>query len=78
MLFRPGERSRHVITSYSIHYTKLYEADSDERRVAARMALADLPLTAFLDDPLIPYETDEVTRLIADTHDAEAFSYNFV
>ncbi len=49
-------------------------ADTDERRVAARLALADLPLTAFLDEPLIPYETDEVTRLIADTHDRAAFA----
>jgi len=49
-------------------------ADSAEARVAARMALADLPLSHFLDDPLIPYETDEVTRLIFDTHDARAFA----
>ncbi|CAO3427219.1 ethanolamine ammonia-lyase subunit EutB [Azospirillum doebereinerae] len=48
-------------------------ADSDERRVAARLVLADLPLTTFLNETLIPYETDEVTRLIVDTHDAEAF-----
>jgi ethanolamine ammonia-lyase large subunit len=37
-------------------------------RVAAQMTLADLPLTAFLNEALIPYETDEVTRLILDTH----------
>ncbi len=43
-------------------------------RVAAQMTLADLPLTAFLNQPLIPYETDEVTRLICDTHDASAFA----
>lgn len=49
-------------------------AGSDERRVAARMALADLPLTTFLHDALIPYEQDEVTRLIIDSHDATAFS----
>ncbi|MGO4124114.1 ethanolamine ammonia-lyase subunit EutB [Inquilinus sp. YAF38] len=48
-------------------------AGSDERRVAARMALADLPLKAFLDEALVPYEADEVTRLILDGHDAEAF-----
>lgn len=48
-------------------------ADSDERRVAARMVLADLPLKAFLNETLIPYETDEVTRLIVDRHDAVAF-----
>jgi ethanolamine ammonia-lyase large subunit len=49
-------------------------AESAEARVAARMALADLPLNHFLDHPLIPYETDEVTRLIFDTHDAAAFA----
>lgn len=49
-------------------------ADSHERRVAARYALADLPLTAFLDEALIPYEQDEVTRLIVDSHDAAAFA----
>ncbi|QCG92785.1 ethanolamine ammonia-lyase subunit EutB [Azospirillum sp. TSA2s] len=48
-------------------------ADSDERRVAARMVLADLPLKTFLTEALVPYETDEVTRLIIDRHDAEAF-----
>ncbi|WP_295683204.1 ethanolamine ammonia-lyase subunit EutB [uncultured Nevskia sp.] len=49
-------------------------AASAEERMAARCALADLPLTAFLDDALIAYETDEVTRLIVDTHDATAFA----
>ncbi|MGY4303018.1 ethanolamine ammonia-lyase large subunit [Bradyrhizobium sp. USDA 4369] len=49
-------------------------ADSAARRVAARMALADVPLRRFLDEPLIPYETDEVTRLILDSHDAAAFA----
>jgi ethanolamine ammonia-lyase large subunit len=43
-------------------------------RIAAQMALADLPLRAFLEQPLIPYATDEVTRLIADTHDEAAFA----
>jgi ethanolamine ammonia-lyase large subunit len=41
--------------------------------VAARLVLADLPLKEFLAEPLIPYETDEVTRLIFDSHDAVAF-----
>jgi ethanolamine ammonia-lyase large subunit len=41
-------------------------AGSARERVAARMALADVTLRAFLDEPLIPYETDEVTRLIFD------------
>jgi len=48
-------------------------AGSDAQRVAARAVLADLPLTVFLEEPLIPYETDEVTRLIFDRHDAAAF-----
>jgi ethanolamine ammonia-lyase large subunit len=48
-------------------------ARSDAQRVAARAVLADLPLKIFLEEPLIPYETDEVTRLIFDKHDAEAF-----
>ena len=42
-------------------------ADSAEERVAARFCLADLPLKDLLTDALIPYETDEVTRLILDT-----------
>ena len=49
-------------------------ADSDERRVAARHALAELPLRVFLDEALVPYEQDEVTRLIVDSHDAAAFA----
>jgi len=49
-------------------------APSQTRRVAARMALADLPLTTFLHDPLIAYEADDVTRLIVDTHDVAAFA----
>ncbi|MGH8515678.1 MAG: ethanolamine ammonia-lyase subunit EutB, partial [Gammaproteobacteria bacterium] len=49
-------------------------ADTAEERVAARMALADLPLRRFLDDPIVPYETDEVTRLILDGHDRQAFA----
>ncbi len=38
------------------------------------MALADLPLSHFLQEMLIPYEVDEVTRLIVDTHDKQAFA----
>jgi ethanolamine ammonia-lyase large subunit len=49
-------------------------ASTEEERVAARLALAQVPLRAFLDEPLIPYEADEVTRLIVDTHDADAFA----
>ena len=48
-------------------------AASAEERVAAQMALADLPLRAILDEPVVPYELDEVTRLIVDSHDATAF-----
>ncbi|QLH72764.1 ethanolamine ammonia-lyase subunit EutB [Rhodopseudomonas palustris] len=49
-------------------------ADSAEQMVAARMALANLPLRQFLSEMVIPYEADEVTRLIADRHDAAAFA----
>jgi ethanolamine ammonia-lyase large subunit len=42
--------------------------------MAAKLALADLPLKVFLHEALIPYEQDEVTRLIVDTHDAAAFA----
>jgi len=49
-------------------------ASSATERAAACMALADVPLADFLSEPLIPYEQDEVTRLIFDTHDAEAFA----
>ncbi len=42
--------------------------------VAAKCCLADVPLKAFLAQPLIPYEDDEVTRLIVDTHDERAFA----
>lgn len=49
-------------------------AESAEERVAAQMALADLPLTTFLSETVIPYEDDEVTRLIIDTHDRHAFA----
>ncbi|HUA25957.1 MAG TPA: ethanolamine ammonia-lyase subunit EutB [Steroidobacteraceae bacterium] len=50
------------------------EAGSMEERVAARYVLADLPLARFLDEALVPYETDEVTRLIIDSHDRTAFA----
>jgi ethanolamine ammonia-lyase large subunit len=49
-------------------------AASAEERVAAQMALAALPLKIFLDQPVIPYESDEVTRLIFDERDAQAFA----
>ncbi|MEM7191576.1 MAG: ethanolamine ammonia-lyase subunit EutB [Pseudomonadota bacterium] len=46
----------------------------DAERVAAQMVLADTPLRTFLTDAVVPYESDEVTRLIIDDHDAKAFS----
>src|SRR4051812_34381142 len=49
-------------------------AESSAQRVAAQTLLADTRLTRFLEEPLIPYESDEVTRLILDTHDAQAFA----
>lgn len=49
-------------------------AESSTERVAAQIVLADVPLTAFLEDLLIPYEDDDVTRLIVDTHDTRAFA----
>jgi len=48
-------------------------SDSAEERVAAQLALADLPLATFLTEAVVPYEKDEVTRLILDSHDAVAF-----
>ena len=48
-------------------------APTEEARVAAQYALADLPLRSFLEDFVVPYEVDEVTRLIVDTHDSAAF-----
>jgi ethanolamine ammonia-lyase large subunit len=49
-------------------------AETGEERVAAQYALAELPLRTFLTQAVIPYESDEVTRLIIDTHDAAAFA----
>jgi ethanolamine ammonia-lyase large subunit len=49
-------------------------ADSARQMIAARMALADVPLKTFLNETVIAYEDDEVTRLIVDTHDTVAFA----
>jgi ethanolamine ammonia-lyase large subunit len=49
-------------------------AETYAERMAARMCLAQIPLKTFLEDLIIPYETDEVTRLIVDTHDKQAFA----
>src|SRR5437879_3478195 len=48
-------------------------AQTQEQRVRAQQQLAEIPLARFLEEPLIPYEKDEVTRLILDTHNARAF-----
>ena len=49
-------------------------ASTAQERVAAQMALSDLPLTVFLNQELVPYDSDEVTRLIIDSHDRAAFA----
>jgi len=49
-------------------------AKTYEERIAAQMCLADVPLKSFLNEAIIPYEKDEVTRLIIDTHDANMFA----
>jgi ethanolamine ammonia-lyase large subunit len=49
-------------------------ASCAEENIAAKLCLADLPLNTFLTHALVPYEDDEVTRLIIDTHDAQAFA----
>jgi ethanolamine ammonia-lyase large subunit len=49
-------------------------AESEEERVAARMALAEVPLKRFLEEVVIPYESDEITRLIIDSHDDNTFN----
>lgn len=48
-------------------------AESYEERVAAQFALAEVPLKVFIEQQLVPYEEDEVTRLIIDNHDLGAF-----
>ena len=49
-------------------------AGSAQERIAACMALAEVPLRSFLQQPVVPYEVDEVTRLIIDNHDMAAFA----
>ena len=49
-------------------------AESAEQMIAARIALADVPLKQFLHEAVVPYEDDEITRLIVDTHDRSAFA----
>jgi len=50
------------------------EAADMTERVAAQLALADLPLRRLIEDPVLPYETDEITRLIIDSHNRDALS----
>ena len=49
-------------------------AQTAQERVAAQAALADVPLATFLSETVVPYESDEITRLIVDSHDAAAFA----
>jgi ethanolamine ammonia-lyase large subunit len=49
-------------------------AESERERIAAQTALADCPLTLLASEPIVPYESDEVTRLIVDGHDPAAFT----
>ncbi len=49
-------------------------AANAEERVAAQTALADVPLARFLEELIVPYESDEVTRLIVDSHSKAAFA----
>ena len=49
-------------------------AETAEQMIAARMALADVPLKQFVEEAVVPYEDDDVTRLIIDSHDAPAFA----
>lgn len=49
-------------------------AETAAERMAARLALAELPLAHFLHETVVPYEADEVTRLLIDSHDAAAFA----
>ncbi len=68
---------KHLLASASPHRSgdelAGIAAASQEERVAARRVLADLPLTHFLNEAVIPYEDDDVTRLILDRHDSAAF-----
>ncbi|MDO8828337.1 ethanolamine ammonia-lyase subunit EutB [Methylophaga sp.] len=49
-------------------------ADTAEQRAVAQLLLAEVPLKTFLNEALVPYEDDEITRLIMDEHDVDAFS----
>src|ERR1043165_850188 len=49
-------------------------AETQEQRVQAQQELAEIALSRFLEEPVVPYDADEVTRLIVDSHDRAAFS----
>ncbi len=49
-------------------------AGNETERAAAQVCLADVELRSFLADPVVPYDEDEVTRLIVDSHDSGAFA----
>jgi len=53
-------------------------AHSAQERAVAQMALAEVPLATFLSEALVPYEDDEITRLIIDSHDATAFARSVI
>lgn len=73
-------RFSHTIDSHVYQFASLKEllagvaAASARERVAAQLALAEVPLLTFLNEALVPYEEDEVTRLIIDSHDRSAFA----
>ncbi|GAB2592410.1 ethanolamine ammonia-lyase subunit EutB [Nitrincola alkalisediminis] len=68
-----GELMAKATPARSGDYLAGVAAQSAEERAIAQMTLADVPLKMFLEDLLIPYEEDEITRLIVDSHDLEAF-----
>ncbi|RAU19800.1 ethanolamine ammonia lyase large subunit [Nitrincola tibetensis] len=68
-----GELMAKATPARSGDYLAGVAAQSAEERAIAQMTLADVPLKVFLEDLLIPYEEDEITRLIVDSHDLVAF-----
>ena len=64
----------HASPARSGDYLAGVGAATAQQRMAARHVLADLPLTTFLNEALVPYEQDDITRLIIDSHDAAAFA----